>query len=286
MNLLTGWRSRHREPKMPYPGQAMLRIRDVEVKFDEAVILSGICLDVFAGEVLALVGPNGAGKSTLLGAVTGDIDLTHGCVELDGRPIGTWNGPEMAMRRSVLLQEVGIAFSFTVEEVAEMGRAPWAGTSAEAQDEAVISGALARTKMHPFAKRKYTSLSGGERARAAFSRVLAQAAPVLLLDEPTAAMDIRHQELVMSLAREYASAGCAVVVVLHALDVAAAYADRIVLMSDGKIHSTGTPETVFTNQNLSEVYGHPIEVLKHPRSGALIVLPVRFQSPEESRDDE
>jgi iron complex transport system ATP-binding protein len=179
------------------------------------------------------------------------------------------------MRRAVLLQQIDIAFPFTVSEVVDMGRAPWQGTPNAKADELITEGAMARTDTERFADRHYPSLSGGERARAALARVLAQTASVMLLDEPTAAMDIKHQEQVLQLVRSYAATGCAVVVIVHNLDLAAAYADRIALLSQGTIVADGAPETVLTAERVSEVYDYPVHIVPDPRTGKPIVVPER-----------
>lgn len=268
------WRTDHRIPAMPKGGQTVLQLDHVGVAIDDRRILDAISLDVHAGEVLALVGPNGAGKSTLLNAVTGDVPLAEGTITLFGLPIGAWDATELAMRRSVLLQSVDVTFPFRVREIVHMGRSPWEGTAQETDDDMIVDSAMAMTEVEPLADRVYTSLSGGERGRAAFARVLSQAAPVLLLDEPTAAMDIKHQEMLMRTARDYAAAGCAVVVIVHALDAAAAWADRVALLEHGRLRAVGTPEQVLNAGLLSEVYQCPIEVLPHP-GGGLIILPER-----------
>lgn len=263
-------------PAEPVPGAEVLRVSDVSVSFDEQRrILDGIDLSVRAGEVLALVGPNGAGKSTLLGVITGDVEAAAGSVHIDGQPAQAWNATELAMRRAVLLQHVEVAFPFSVLEVVDMGRAPWQRTGASRDDERIVSAVLNRTETTQFAARTFTSLSGGERSRVALARVLAQAAPVLLLDEPTAAMDIRHQELVLSTARQYAATGSAVVVVLHSLDLAGAYADRIALLHNGRITADGPPEQVLTAERISAAYEHPVTVVTDPVSGTPLVVPVR-----------
>ena len=271
----TPWTPAATAPQMPTPGEVVMAAQSVSVTIDSHEILRDVSLEVRAGEVLALIGPNGAGKSTLLSAMTGDLPTTTGRVLLDGEPLEHWTHTERAMRRAVLLQKVDISFPFTVREVVEMGRAPWAGTPQEDDSDAIVDSCLRMTQTDTLSERTYTSLSGGERGRAALARVLTQSCPVLLLDEPTAAMDIRHQELVLQLARRYAQSGCAVVIVVHALDVAAAYADRIALLAGGRMNCVGTPEQVLTAERLSEVYEYPVDVITHPVTGAPIVIPVR-----------
>ncbi|WP_207759982.1 heme ABC transporter ATP-binding protein [Bifidobacterium primatium] len=268
------WNTVHRTPQMPNPGDCVLELKDVSVEIGERRILSGIDLDVRAGEVLSLVGPNGAGKSTLLNAITGDMPLADGEISLFGLPAASWDATELAMRRSVLLQSVDVTFPFSVDDIVRMGRSPWEGTAEEMDDDMIVDSAMSMTEVTPLADRVYTSLSGGERGRAAFSRVLAQAAPILLLDEPTAAMDIKHQEMLMRIGRDYAAAGCAVVVIVHALDAAAAWSDRVALLERGRLRAVGTPEEVFTSVMLTDVYQCPIEVMPHP-DGGLVILPKR-----------
>ncbi|KFI98000.1 heme ABC transporter ATP-binding protein [Bifidobacterium stellenboschense] len=273
MNILNPRRT-HRPPVPPQPGDIVLELDGVGIEIDCRTILNRIDLDIRAGELLAIAGPNGAGKSTMLGAITGDVPVTSGSISLFGEPIAAWDATELAMRRSVLMQNVDVTFPFTVDDIVRMGRSPWEGTPDELDDDMIVASAMAMTESMSLAERVYTSLSGGERGRAAFSRVLAQAAPILLLDEPTAAMDVKHQEMLMRLGRDYAEAGCAVVVIVHALDAAAAWSDRVALLERGRIAALGTPEEVFTSARLSAVYQCPIEVLRRG-DGSLVILPER-----------
>ncbi|MEU8139282.1 heme ABC transporter ATP-binding protein [Streptodolium elevatio] len=250
-------------------------VRGLRVDLGGRTVLRDVDLQVRTGEVLALVGPNGAGKSTLLGALAGDVAATAGQVLLDGRPLADWTAVQLARRRAVLTQSYELSFPFTVRAVVAMGRAPWARTPAEADDDAVVDAMLRRTETARFARRGFASLSGGERARVALARVLAQQAPLVMLDEPTAALDIRHQESVLRTAAERASAGDAVVVVLHDLALAAAYADRVAVLQDGRIAACGAPAQVLTGELLTRVYRHRIEVIRHPRTGGMLVTPVR-----------
>lgn len=271
--LLT--RSRRTVPARPAPGDCVAEAVDLHLRLGQREVLAGIDLTARAGEVLALVGPNGAGKSTLLGALAADLPAASGVIRIDGRPVGDWSAPDLALRRSVLPQSAALSFPFPVEDVVRMGRAPWAGTPLAEADEEAVALAMAATEVTDFAARPFSALSGGERARVALARVLAQRAPLLLLDEPTAALDLRHQELVLRICRERAAAGDAVVVVLHDLGLAAAYADRAAVLHDGRIAADGPPAEVFEGELLSRVYRQPVEVIPHPRTGAPLVVPVR-----------
>lgn len=276
MRAVLGLGGRRRAvPGAAEAGSAVAEARGVGVRLGGRTVVDGVDLAVRAGEVLALVGPNGAGKSTLLAALAADLPVDSGEVRLAGREAGAWTAPELALRRAVLPQSAALAFPFTVEDVVRMGRAPWAGTAAEEADDEAVAEAMARTGTAQFAGRPFSALSGGERARVALARVLAQRTGLLLLDEPTAALDLRHQELVLRICRERAGAGQAVAVVLHDLGLAAAYADQVAVLSGGRLQAYGPPGEAFGPELLSRVYRHPVEVLRHPVTDALLVLPVR-----------
>ncbi|AWH94776.1 heme ABC transporter ATP-binding protein [Dietzia psychralcaliphila] len=252
----------------------VLSAEGVTVRIGGRVLLDAVDLDAYAGEVLALVGPNGAGKSTLLGVVAGDTDPDSGRTLLDGTDLRRWRLGDLARRRALLTQANSVAFPFTVREIVAMGRAPWAALP-EDDDEEIIDESLAATDTSHLQSRTFPTLSGGEKARASLSRALAQRAGVLLLDEPTAAVDLRHQETVLELARTVADAGGAVVVVLHDLELAAAWSDRLVMISDGRIRAEGPPDQVLTADLVEEVYQQPVLIHRHPVTGDLLVTPDR-----------
>ncbi|MFE2012547.1 heme ABC transporter ATP-binding protein [Streptomyces sp. NPDC059491] len=265
-------------PSPAAPGALVAEAVGVTIARGRRAVLDGARVEVRAGEVLALVGPNGAGKSTLLAALAADLAPDAGEVRIDGRAAGDWPADELALRRAVLPQDAALSFPFPVAEVVRMGRAPWAGTAREDEDDDAVAEALAATEVTEFAARPFSALSGGERARVALARVLAQRTGLLLLDEPTAALDLRHQELVLGVCRERAAAGDAVVVVLHDLGLAAAHADRIAVLHEARIAADGAPGEVLGAELLGRVYRQPVEVFPHPRTGVPLVVPTRTGS--------
>jgi iron complex transport system ATP-binding protein len=263
-------------PERRPSGAVLVAAEGVVVELGGRRILDGVDVAVHAGEVVALVGPNGAGKSTLLGVLSGDLAPSAGRVVVDGTDVKGWRDHELALRRAVLPQQVAVSFAFRVVDVVRMGRAPWAGLPDDERDDDIVRESLVRTDALHLAPRSFPSLSGGERARVALARVLAQRTQVVFLDEPTAALDVHHQELVLEQARACADRGDAVVVVLHDLGLAAAHADRVVVIADGRVVADGGPGDVLRPELLSAVYHHDIEVFHHPVTGELLVLPRRL----------
>jgi iron complex transport system ATP-binding protein len=254
----------------------LIELRGVGVERGKRTILSDVSLEVNPGEVLALVGPNGAGKSTLLATLAGEIVPARGEAMIVGRPSPSYRPKELARLRSVLLQSNDVSFPFRVRQVVQMGRNPWAGTEHEELDDHVVGQAMADVGVTDLAQRRFNELSGGERARVSLARVLAQQTDLLLLDEPTAALDLHHQDRVMQLVCSRATDSRGVVVVLHDLSLAAAYADRVALITRGEIHAIGTPRDVLTAEKLSEIYGVALRVMDSP-DGHPMVVPVRAQ---------
>lgn len=252
---------------------ALISLDNVTVTIEGKTLLDAVSLTAHPGEVMGLIGPNGAGKSTLLSVLSGDRHADSGTVSVGGLDPAHASPAEMAKMRAVMLQDVGVAFSFLVWDVVEMGRRPWRKESTPEQDHDIIEAALEATSVLHLAEREITTLSGGERARVALSRVLAQQTPIVLLDEPTAAMDISHQEQTLGTARALAAGGATVIVVLHDLNAAAAYCDSIVCLDEGRVIAAGSVDEVYSSETLSNVYGWPIRV---DRSGQFLrVEPAR-----------
>ena len=254
----------------PARSTASLVLDDAAYAVDGRALVEHISLAFAPGTLTALVGPNGAGKSTLLGLAAGDLRPTSGSATLHGRPINEWRAKELARERAVLPQDHAVRFAFSVREVVAMGRLPHPPDPD--RDAAIVEAALVTADVTEFAQRDVQSLSGGESARAAFARVLTQQTQLVLLDEPTAALDLQHQESLLRSARALAEAGAAVIAVLHDLNLAAAYASRIVMLKNGRVQADGTPREVLTQERIASVYGQPVAVIEHPtRSIPLIV---------------
>ena len=251
-----------------------LSLTDVSVKRGKRHIVNNVSLEVGAGEVVALVGPNGAGKSSILATLSGDLTPEKGEATLIGRPTSSYRPMQQARLRAMLLQANQVSFPFSVQQVVEMGRSPWAGQPEEERDDEAVTAAIESVEIGHLAERRFNELSGGEKARVSLARVLAQETPIVLLDEPTAALDLHHQERVMGLIRQLGRAGKSVVVVVHDLNLAAAYADRVALIVEGRIEATGSPTEVITAEGISEVYRVDVDVLSD-NDGRQIVVPKR-----------
>ena len=249
---------------------ALLALEGAGYRIDGHAILDGIDLRFVPGRLTALLGPNGAGKSTLLALAAGDLAPGAGRVLLDGRPLRDWPAKALALRRAVMPQDHAVRFGFGVREVVAMGRLPHP-PDPEA-DARIVDEALASADIAALARRDVQTLSGGESARTTFARVLAQRTPLLLLDEPTAALDLHHQERVMHCARALARQGACVVAVVHDLNLAARHADRIVLLDQGRVAADGTPREVLRADTIERVYRQRVAVLPHPTRDIPLVV--------------
>lgn len=261
---------------------SILAAHDAALEIDDTFLCKRVTASFASGELVAIVGPNGAGKSSLLALLAGDVVPSAGSVHLNGRAIAEFSPVELARSRAMLTQSNTVAFSFTVEEVVTMGRYPWQGRTESADDENIIKSVMTACEVAHLDTRRITKLSGGELARVALARVLAQSTPVILLDEPTAALDVKHQELVMEILRERVAQGALAIVVMHDLEAAAAIASRVILMCDGEVVGDGAPAEVLSSHVLSQVYDHPIEVKVDESTGHLDIRPSRV--PRHVRD--
>ncbi|MGO1517419.1 MAG: heme ABC transporter ATP-binding protein [Arthrobacter sp.] len=251
--------------------ERIVELESVSFRIGQRDLLREVCFSLDRSSLVALVGPNGAGKSTLLSLIAGDQEPTEGTVRVAGTEPRRWKAKDFARQRAVMLQEHRVGFSFSVEETVAMGRLPY--PVSEGHDAAMVRQAITRTGLTRLKRQDVTTLSGGESSRSSYARVLAQAPPLILLDEPTAALDLQHQESVMRSSREHADDGHCVVAVLHDLNLASRYADRVIVIADGRITADGPPETVLTVELIEEVYGQKVCLLRHPASQALVIVP-------------
>ena len=261
----------------------MLSVCQISVMVGSSTLLAAVSLDVLPGEVVAVVGPNGAGKSTLLRVLCGDLVPTAGEVFLEERRLAAWPLRERAKVIAVLPQDTSLTFPFTVLEVVLMGRTPHLKGREQRHDYDVACAALQEVEVLALAHRLYPTLSGGERQRVQLARVLVQIWDVpstghryLLLDEPTASLDLAHQHSALALAQRFARQGTGVLTIVHDLNLAAQYADRIVVLHAGKQLATGCPQTVLTPEMIQMAFAMSAWVLPHPALSCPLVVPVPY----------
>jgi iron complex transport system ATP-binding protein len=250
---------------------------DLTVRIGSKTLLDGVSLSAHPGETIALVGPNGAGKSTLLRALSGEIAGSSGSARLKGQPATVYRPQELALHRAVLSQYVSVAFPFTVAEVVCMGAAGRRDATVGRQ----VEESLAEVDLENFGGRVISTLSGGEQQRVHFARVLVQlhfgeaarGPGILLLDEPTASLDLRHQLGLAAAARRRAADGTTVIAALHDLNLASVMADRIVILAGGRIEADGPPHQSITEEMLQTAFGVAGAVNRVPQPGKPFVLP-------------
>ncbi|MGL5006518.1 MAG: heme ABC transporter ATP-binding protein [Plesiomonas sp.] len=269
---------------------SILQINKLQVQRGQRHILTDLSLTLFAGELTILLGPNGSGKSTLIKCISKEIPF-QGEITLFNQPQHTWNSTLLAQKMAILPQSSSLSFAFLVHEVVMLGRLPHA--SSHSENQRIAHDCLTVVGAQHLATRLYTELSGGEKQRVHFARVLAQlgekkqsakqfkeveqsgslpAEPqLLILDEPTSALDLCHQHHTLQIAKERALAGDAVLVILHDLNLAARYADRILLLNNGTLYADGTPKQVLTHNHIQHVFDIETTILPHPDIDSVLI---------------
>lgn len=241
-------------------------------------LLKDISFELEPGAVLGLVGPNGAGKSSLLQLIAGDIEPSAGKLTFDNRALTDWPVQERAQYLAFLPQMSLLNFPYTVEEVVMLGRIPH--SSGEQADREIVEQTLALTDTAPLRHRLYTELSGGEKQRTQLARIVAQICDqesltgrLLLLDEPTSALDLAHQQLVLLVVHQLARRGCAVVLVIHDINLLASIANRILVLDNGRQVAQGKPDEIFTTTLFKEVFEVDVTINSHPEKGYPMITP-------------
>lgn len=251
----------------------MLTAHNLSYQIGKSLLVRAVNLELNKGEVVVIVGANGAGKTTLLRLLSGELEPTQGTVCLEGQPLHQLSARQLARKRAVMRQHVFLNFDFTAYDVVMMGRHPHIRTAATYKDHQIADSMLHRTESEHLRDQLYATLSGGEKSRVTLARVLAQETPILLLDEPTSTMDLRHQQMTMRLARDVANQGGAVLAVLHDLNLAAMFADRIGMMRKGQLVVIDTPQQVLTIEHIEQVFGLTVRILEHPDHHCPLVVP-------------
>ncbi|MEO0962448.1 MAG: heme ABC transporter ATP-binding protein [Pseudomonadota bacterium] len=259
----------------------MVSASHVGVSLGARPVLTDVTLDVLPGEVLVIVGPNGAGKSTLLRAFSGELPVASGSVCLGGSPLDQMSEHDLARKRALMPQHASLSFPFKVKDVVSMGREPFRSDGMPELDAVAIQWALAATDTDGFLHRPYTRLSGGEQQRVQLARVLAQTwRPAdkpedrfLFLDEPTSSLDLSHQHATLHLAGELAKQGVGVVAVVHDLNLAAIYADRVAVISGGCLAALGPPSDVLMPDVIQTVFGLTVRRIHDGDTGRHLILP-------------
>ncbi len=263
----------------------MLSVRNLQAGYDERLVIKGVSFDLPEGCILALIGPNGSGKSTLIRCLSGVLPPVSGDILFKGKTILKASSAERARWMAVVPQARNLPPAFTGWEMVSLGRTPylnWLGQLSE-KDESLVQKALELTSTLDLAERRIGELSGGEQQRLLLARALAQAAPILLLDEPTTHLDLQHQLSMLERLRGLAHPvngenglpwrRLSALVVLHDLNLAARFADQVGLLVNGELRALGSPQDVLTEPLLSAVYQVPIEVMNLPGSGRPVILP-------------
>lgn len=255
----------------------MLRAQNISVSYGERMVLGDVSFELREGETIALLGANGAGKTTLIKALNGTLPVASGEISLDGEKLSAMSRRLIASKIAVVAQENETRFPVTVLEFVLSGRFVHGGAFGweTASDVQFAERALVDCDLGEYGSRLMNELSGGERQRVVLARAIATNARILLLDEPTANLDIAHQAMMFRLVRKRCEeCRCSAVVITHDLNLAAAFADEIVMLKDGRIAAKGTPEKVLTAENVSNVFGVDVLLDKHPASGNVRVTSV------------
>ena len=260
-------------------GEPIVELDGVSVELGGVEVVSGADVTVSQGSFVGLIGPNGAGKTTLLRTVNGVLTPNHGSVRVAGDDVSTLSAAAVGRRVATVPQNTSLSFAFDVRQVVGMGRNPYISRfgSESSEDHEHVQHALERTEIEDFADRSVDAVSGGERQRVLLARALAQDTPVLVLDEPTASLDVSHQVRTLELVSELVSDGKTAIAAIHDLNLAAHYCDELVLLSDGHVLDAGKPAEVLTERNLDVAFDARAVVTSHPVTGSTYVttLPER-----------
>jgi iron complex transport system ATP-binding protein len=255
----------------------MIQVKNLRYSIGNKRLVDGLSFDVHPGEHLAIVGANGAGKSTLLKLLSRELPYTDGEIMIRGKALKTYKPAALARFRAVLAQQTTLSISFTVREIVGMGRYPHFDNRPSVQDHAIVQQAMEETGVSKFSDRDYNTLSGGEQQRVQLARVLAQIYDqpegILFLDEPTNGLDLLYQQQILGLARSLANRSYCVVSILHDVNVAARYADKVLILKQGKIIAFGPPAGVINCENIHQAFNIHVKLIQDDDSLCPFVVP-------------
>ena len=281
--MTTSERTADRDDRTSAPRETptvRLEVLDVTFAYESEPVLDGVTLEVGRGEVLGIVGPNGSGKSTLLRCLDRLLEPDSGAVFVDGDALGELRRTEIARRVGYVPQEERSAFPATVFDTILLGRKPHVGWRPTEEDRDVVAEVIDRLGLEAYTLRPIDELSGGQRQKVLIGRALVQEAPLLLFDEPTSSLDVRHQLEVLELIREQTTADRTAVITIHDLNLAARYCDRLAMLHEGRIAAAGDPD-ILTPETIRNVYGVDVTVTTH--NGRKIVVPERALPTDDHR---
>ena len=247
----------------------LVSVEAVSVTLGEIQAVTDVSLELEPGRLLGLIGPNGAGKTTLLRTITAAISPDTGTVRVGGEDVHALSSKAVSRKIAVVPQDASLAFDFDVRDLVSMGRTPYLHRFSPSRpaDRASVEAAMRRTDVAQFAERALSEVSGGERQRVLLARAIAQDTPVLLLDEPTASLDINHQIRTLELVRELVADGKTVIAAIHDLNLAARYCDDLLLLRDGRVTARGPPAQVLATDHIDEAFGARSVITTHPVTG-------------------
>ncbi|PWN07674.1 heme ABC transporter ATP-binding protein [Rhodohalobacter mucosus] len=258
----------------------MIDAKNITVKIDDKTLVNNVSMRLEPGKFSVILGKNGAGKSTFLKALTGDITPFEGMVLVNGKNLDSVSPVKLARKRAVMMQELHLSFSFTALEVVLMGRSPHSSGFESAGDQKIAMECLKRAGVDHLADRAFPTLSGGEKQRVQFARMLAQLWDrvqqqlpcCLLLDEPLSSLDLAHQHNMMHLVKSLSRSGVAVMMILHDLNLAAQYADEVHVMKEGRTFALGSPHEVFKPEIIEMAFDCPVHIMQHPHHRCPLVI--------------
>lgn len=256
---------------------ALLTVESATVTINGTTLIDRVSFQASAGEIVSIIGPNGAGKSTLIKAISGDYPLDTGTISACGYQINQWNGKRKAKHIAVLPQTSLLNFPYLVKDVVGLSRIPH--NSGRDIDNKIVAEVMILLDISHLSERTYTQLSGGEQQRTQLARVLAQIwrqqdaeSRLLILDEPASSLDLGHQQYLMKVIKEFSQQGVAVVMVLHDMNLASQYSDRVIALGGGRLIAQGAPEQVLTEEIVSKLFDAKVHLVKHPETGKIVIL--------------